>query len=629
MRHTFKHPHQLHNFKSIFENKHLLIYFCFISITLLSLSFPTLASPYKAAAVTFDPAWGDVDGNISRLIDASNQAADQGARLIVYPEMSTTGYIFDDLKMISPFLDTIPGKTTEALGQVTKKRQLFISVGIAEFDTASGLAYNSVALIGPEGYIGKYRKVGLNSQDQHWAAMGNLGFPVFDTSIGRITMLICYDDTYWQFSRLALLHDADVIAWSSASDRVMPGTPPREARGDHSTIANVQHLAAFSGTWVVAATRNGIEINPQTKEKLYYNGGSSIWDPLGHNINQAPVVAPNIEGAGVNNIIISDINPSDSIPIKTKLIQLRRPDLYQLLAIHRAPLDQNSTSEKYKVKLSAQAISEAKKINSYKPPSQGGLTVLPALFRYGAKADTKFIEHEPNNGYSENYLSRLAKRGKGYAVGSYAEIGDAGRVFHTVALAGPNGRILGRYRETHPQSGSSWANPGDLPTVIKTPIGRIGLLLAEETVVPETFGILSAMRADIIAAPGQDFSNLRVEIDPKLFKLSQPSSIPFYPYIAATLGQAWVVTAGWTSSGSPSTWIFGPDPVISTPAITNTPKENSAFLNAEIPWKGTWINQHNLIVGQTPEITIPLVLNMNSECFTKWKTSSGWKNVCW
>ena len=600
--------------------------------TCCSLLYPPIsayAAPYKVAAVTFDPAWGDLDANISRLMDASNQAADRGAKLIVFPEMSTTGYIFDDLTMIEPFLDTIPGKTTDALSQITKKSQVFISVGIAEIDQASGLAYNSVALIGPEGYIGKYRKVGLNSQDQHWASQGNLGFPVFDTSIGRITLLICYDDTYWQYSRLALLHDADIIAWSSASDRVMPGTSYKEARGDHSTIANVQHLAAFSGAWVVAATRNGIEINPKTNAKLYYNGGSSIWDPSGHNINQAPVTAPMIEAPGVNNIILSEINPSDSGAIKTKLLALRRPEIYKLLAIHRTPLDTNATSESHKVKLSAEAISNPQNINSYKPPAQGGLIVLPALFRYGTNPDVKAIEHENNNGFSEQFIARLAKKGRGYVAGSYAESSGSQKAFHTVALAGPDGRIIGRYRETHPQSGSPWANPGDQPVVISTPIGRIGLLLAEETSIPETFGILSALRADIIAAPGQALDNLHVEIDPKLFKVLQPSRVPFYPYIAATLGQAWLVTAGWTKSGNPSTWVFGPDPVISTPAITNTGKATSAFLNVTVPWQGTWINQEKLIIGQTPNETIPLVLKMDSDCFKKWKTSSGWNKICW
>jgi predicted amidohydrolase len=97
-----------------------------------------------------------------------------------------------------------------------------VAVGIAEFDAESGLGYNTAALIGPHGYIGKYRKHDLNAQDQLWATAGNLGFPVFDTELGRISMLICYDDTYWHYARLAALHDVDIIVWVSASDRAMP-----------------------------------------------------------------------------------------------------------------------------------------------------------------------------------------------------------------------------------------------------------------------------------------------------------------------------------------------------------------------------------------------------------------------
>src|SRR5208282_3465872 len=110
----------------------------------------------------------------------------------------------------------------------------------------------------------------------------------------RLTMLICYDDTYWQYARLALLHDVDIICWSSVSDRVMPGTPPALAKGDHSTVAAVQYLSFYSGAFVVASTRNGIEVNPITKQSLYYNGGSSIWDPTGRKMAQAPVVPPEV-----------------------------------------------------------------------------------------------------------------------------------------------------------------------------------------------------------------------------------------------------------------------------------------------------------------------------------------------
>jgi len=81
---------------------------------LMAASAAEAASPspirsFTAAAVAFDPAWGDVDGNIARIVAGIESVAQQGVRLAVLPETATTGYIFDDFAMIKPFLDTVPG----------------------------------------------------------------------------------------------------------------------------------------------------------------------------------------------------------------------------------------------------------------------------------------------------------------------------------------------------------------------------------------------------------------------------------------------------------------------------------------------------------------------------------------
>lgn len=618
-------------FESMFQSRKVAIFFLVLLCDFFSCATMTArasATSFKAAAVTFDPAWGDVDGNIRRIVDAANKAADLGAKLLVFPETATSGYIFDSFSMISPFLDTIPGKATDALTRVAAERNVYISIGIAERDVGSGLGYNSAALIGPKGYIGKYRKIGLNSQDQRWANQGNLGFPVFDTELGRLTLLICYDDTYWQYARLSLLHDVDIIAWSSASDRVMPGTPFNEAKGDHSTVANVQYLAAHNGAWVVATTRNGIETNPLTRQQLYYNGGSSIWNPGGEIIAQAPVTPPEILPSGVADIIIAEIEPARSKAVRDRLFALRRPELYGLLALHRAPTDAGATSNPHQIEISAQAIASAERPLTYSPPPRNGLLVLPALFDSGPTIDFNKIVAEARGGASERYLSYLARRGKGYVAGSYAEDAD-GKLYHTVSLAGPSGEIIARYRETHPGTGSPWATGGDRFVVVQTPIGRIGLLLAEETKVPETFGYLSALRADMIAAPGRNLDELNVQIDPRLYNVAPPANTPFYPYTAAMLSQTWLATAGWTVEGRPSTWVFGPEPVISTPPSYNRANKNRVIKKVVAPWIGTWINQQQLVGGQSPYTTIPLVLDVKSECFKNWRKAEGWQRACW
>ena len=67
---------------------------------------------FTAAAVAFDPAWGDVDGNITRIVAGIENVARQGVRLAVLPELATTGYIFDNFAMVKPYLDTVHGKAT-------------------------------------------------------------------------------------------------------------------------------------------------------------------------------------------------------------------------------------------------------------------------------------------------------------------------------------------------------------------------------------------------------------------------------------------------------------------------------------------------------------------------------------
>lgn len=584
------------------------------------------APVFKAAAVQYDPAWGDLDGNIQRIVAAIDQVSTTGARLLVFPEQATTGYIFDDFAMVRPYLDTIPGKTTDAISQIAETRNVYVSVGIAEIDAQSGLGYNSVALIGPKGYIGKYRKHGLNSQDQRWVSPGNLGFPVFDTELGRIMLLICYDDTYWQYARLALLHDVDILAWSSASDRVMPGSPKPEFKADHSTVANVQYLARHTGAWVVAATRNGVETNPQTGQQLYYNGGSSLWAPTGDKIAQADVVRPENLSSGVHGVALADIDASKSKPVRDKLLARRRPELYGLLALHRAPSDSQASIKTTLPKLAAQAAYASRPLD-YQPPPAGGLLVLPALFMSGPHSIEGIPELETQNGPSERWMAALAKKGQGYVVGSYARKDTNGN-FHTIALADPTGRIMARYDATHLEPGNAWAQPGNRFMVVPTSIGRIGLTLGEELTVPEVFGHLSAQRADIIAAPSRQTTGLSLQIDPKLLAVSNPKNTPYDAYVAAMLSQTWVVTAGWNGD-TPSSWIFGPDPVINTAPMTNAASQNRIERKAQTPWAGTWLNQQQLITGQRPETTIPLALDPSSSCYKKWRESAGWNLVCW
>ncbi len=591
------------------------------------------AQSIKVAAVDFVPAWGDLDGNIRRLAEAAKEAGRQGVTFAVFPETAVSGYLFSGPDQIAPFLDTIPGKTTAALLPILARTGMYMSVGIAERDGQTGIAYNSAVLLGPRGIIGKYRKNGLNPQDQKVFAPGDTGVEVFDTPIGRIALVICYDDTYWQYARLAVLRGAQIIAWHSVSDRVMPGTPPAEATGDHSTVASVQYMSAQNGVWVIGATRSGIETNSITGGKLYYNGGSSIWSPEGHKLAQAPVVPPEVLPPGLKSLITATIRPAEAEQSRRTRLSLRRPALYlPLLALHRSPVDGNATRTPRTTSFAAAQWPEGPSLLEAARPAEGELMVLPELsgLPSGLSADEIKARAERAGGAFEKALGAAAQAGKGYLVGSYPER-DGDHVFHTVALAGPQGDILARYRITHPKAAqAAWATAGDQITVVETPLGRIGLALAEELSVPELGGLYAALRTDILAAPAGAPESIKVETDPALYSVPDPPTgrADFFPFAAAKQGQFWLVNGGRRAGDRTAAGIYGPEPVVSTPTLTASAGEPAVRYTTTVPAPGTWINQGQLIAGQQALWFGPLVLQEGNACLERWRRQSAGPMPC-
>jgi predicted amidohydrolase len=580
----------------------------------------------KVAAVDFVPAWGDLDGNVRRLAQAAEEAARQGVEYAVFPETAVSGYLFSGPDQIAPFLDTIPGKATAALLPILERTGLHMSVGIAERDARTGLAYNTAVLMGPKGIVGKYRKNGLNPQDQKVFAPGDTGVEVFDTPLGRIALLICYDDTYWQYARLAALRGAQIIAWHSVSDRVMPGTPPAQATGNHSTVANVQYMSAQNGLWVIGATRSGIETNPITGGKLYYNGGSSIWSPVGQKLVQAPVVPPEVLPPGLNGVFSTMIVPAEADATRNAQLARRRPAIYSpLLALHRVPVDGNATRGPRTVSLAAAQWPDGPSLMTTTRPAEGELMVLPALSALpsGLAPDKIKEAAEIQGGAFEKALANAARAGKGYLVGSYPER-DGTRVYHTVAMAGPAGTVLGRYRTMHLGGDEArWATPGDAPVIIETPLGRIGLASASELAVPELGGLYGALRADILAAPADRPDALKVEIAPALYAVPDPPTgrADFFPYASAKQNQLWLVSGGRRVGDRTAAGIYGPEPIVETPTLTALPGAPAVRHSTTVPAPGTWINQQQLISGQQALYFVPLVLDEGNDCLKRWRTA--------
>lgn len=606
------------------------------------------SAPFKVAAVEFNPQLFEFRQNIPPICAIVEEAAKAGAKIIVLPETATSGYIYKDRRQFDPYLDTVPGETTDAIAKLTKKYGCYVTVGIAEIDRATGLAYNTGALIGPDGYVGKYRKVGLNPDDQLWFTIGNVGYPVFDTKYGKLAMEICYDDTYWEVARTAAVKGAQIMCFMSSSDRALPGKPG--SAGNHSTISAVQEINSWNGVALIATDRNNSETNPTTGLTVYYGGIAAIWSPTGKKLAQAPGTTPDVSATAPPRIIYATIDPAEfQNPVKESFAE-RRPDIYTALSFYRSPTDPKASSQRHDV--NAQIVqytpvagdrdANYNKItgllgNSAWGKDAGRLIVLPEYSLTAPPKDASEAQTyaETLDGKGIQMMAGLANQSNAHLVfGTILKEGE--KLYPTSVLLGPDGKVIGTYRKTHLDAGEKeWAKAGDSFPVYDTAIGRVGMLLGGEVRFPEASGILSVHRADIIAIPsswsGQYGGYL--DVSPALFAERYPENTMKFWYSIAKTAQAYTLAANYVGSGyQGSSGLFTLNPVdADDPAIVASPdKEEALSVNfttlADPDW---WMSQQKLITGRRVDLCAPLTFSTGSEAFKKWQSTPGFDLSIW
>ena len=602
---------------------------------------------FKVAAIEFNPEFMELDKNIVAATAIAEEAANNGARLIVMPEAAVSGYIYRDLEQFLPYMDTVPGKTTDSLLRVTKQYNCYIAIGIAEIDRDTGLTYNTGALVGPNGLVGKYRKNGLNPSDVLWFVPGNTGYPVFETELGRITMIICYDDTYWEPARVAALKGCDLIAYICSSDRLLPQLG-EQAAGKHSTIAAVQHQSAWNGLAMIAADRNNAESNPTTGVTVTYGGSASIWQADGERIAHASATDYSKTMTNKPSIIYGMIDPARFDNEQKQTLERRRPELYKELAFYRAPTD--SAASKKPIEVTAAAVQYRLDANDFEgnldrcttliQDMQNGstefnLVVLPA-FSFSGPVSKDNVDRisEKALGKSTQAASDFAVRLKSHLVASFIEK-DGERYFHTAVLLAPDGKVLGHYRQTHldPVNAVFLSAGDDLP-VFETSIGKIGLLLNDDFRFPEASGMLSLRRADIIAAPmswsGQYGGRLQDAAG--LFDHPYAANTMVFWYAAAKTSQAYTVVANSVGNGCMgSSGVFTINPIdsLEIPVVGSIDNEEVVSLKFTTLGNAFWMNQSKLIGGRRADLASPLVFPIQSKALQQWKKTSGFAVDAW
>ena len=173
------------------------------------------------ASVQMDIVIGNPAATLAKMADWIDRAAEKRADVVIFPELvMSAGYSLGD--KFYEVAETIPGRSTEALGKKARDHKLYVIAGIAERD-ATGTVYNSAAIVGRDGkLVGSYRKTHIFPATESFFAVGT-DLSVFDLDFGRIAVPICYDLEYPEPARVLCLKGAELLL-SMAAHWVGTGT---------------------------------------------------------------------------------------------------------------------------------------------------------------------------------------------------------------------------------------------------------------------------------------------------------------------------------------------------------------------------------------------------------------------
>jgi predicted amidohydrolase len=285
-------------------------------------------SPARVAVVQFDPKVGveNLAANVAAVDARLEQAAAAGADLIVLPELATTGYCFKTRAEAFAHAEELPGPTVERWEAFARERGVYIVGCLPERDGAR--LFDTAVLVGPDGFIGKYRKTHLWNEEKLFFTPGDLGFPVFETPIGRIGLLVCWDIWFPETARLVAQQGADIICIPTGWVWTPP--PLYDASGVCMAAYLTMAAAHSNNVFIATADRIGVE------RGAGFMGNSLIANTTGWAIGR-------IAGPDEDVILYADIDvvQARTAPFWNQLNDLvrdRRVDLYdQMLGYRGGP----------------------------------------------------------------------------------------------------------------------------------------------------------------------------------------------------------------------------------------------------------------------------------------------------
>jgi N-carbamoylputrescine amidase len=258
----------------------------------------------------------DPDRNFQHAIDQVHEAARKGAQIVCLPELFQTQYFCqrEDAALFD-LAEPIPGPATAKLSEVAKELKVVLIASLFE-KRAPGVYHNTAVMIDSDGTLrGIYRKMHIPDDplyyEKYYFTPGDLGFKAFDTSVGRVGTLVCWDQWYPEGARLTALQGAQVLFYPTAIGW-HPDEKAQYGEAQHDAWQTIQRAHAIAnGVYVAVVNRVGFENgdirgNKAQGRGLEFWGGSFVADPFGRVIAKGSHDKEDILIAEVDSRVLED-----------------------------------------------------------------------------------------------------------------------------------------------------------------------------------------------------------------------------------------------------------------------------------------------------------------------------------
>ncbi|HET7655754.1 MAG TPA: carbon-nitrogen hydrolase [Luteimonas sp.] len=270
---------------------------------------------------------GDADANLAVIEQRVAEAAGNGAKLVLLQELHNGAYFCQHQDVCEfDLAEPIPGPSTQRLGALAKQHGVVI-VGSLFERRGAGLYHNTAVVLERDGSLaGKYRKMHIPDDpgfnEKFYFTPGDLGFHPIDTSVGRLGVLVCWDQWYPEAARLMALAGAELLLYPTAIGWDPDDDQAEKDRQRNAWILSHRGHAVANGMPVLSCNRVGHEPSPVGRSGIDFWGSSHVLGPQGEFLAEASTDAPQVLMAEV------DLRRSEDVRRIWPFLRDRRIDAY-------------------------------------------------------------------------------------------------------------------------------------------------------------------------------------------------------------------------------------------------------------------------------------------------------------